>query len=149
MDTIPENNFFEITLSQQGASWLLRIYKITRWFFILGICLSFLYLTSIALRYVFYIRYKSDNNWLSIFHTKVFPCFEAMGVIASFIQIYYYVTFTRTFKNGIEQQQSETFNDSFKWLYKNTVIAFVLVIFYIIMALVAIASQLILFKTLH
>jgi hypothetical protein len=149
MDTIPENNLFEITLSQEGASWLLRIYKITRWVFILGICLSVLHLTSVVLRYLFYIRYQADNNLLSIFHTKVFPFFEAVGVIVSFIQIYYYVTFSRTCKKGIEGQQADTFNDSFKWLYKHSVIAFILVIFYSIMALVAIASQLILFKTLH
>lgn len=149
MDSIPENNLFEITLSQEGASWLLRIYKITRWVFILGICLSVLYLTSIVLRYSLYMRYDTDNNWSSIFLTKVFPFFEAMGVIVSFIQIYYYVTFSRTCKKGIEGQQADTFNDSFKWLYKHSVIAILLVIFYSIMALVGIYSQLILFKTLH
>jgi hypothetical protein len=147
MDNIPENNLFEISLSQQGASWLLRLYKVTRWLFVLGIVLSVLFFINIGLRFRINMRYTTPDNWLSVLQLNLYGLFDTVVVIITFIQIYYYFKFTRTCKMGIEELQPDLFNDSFKWLFKNTVMASVMFVLQLILACFAIFGDLVLLKT--
>lgn len=132
MDNIPENNLFEISLSQEGASWLLRLYKVTRWLFVLGIILSLLFVLSLILRYRIYMRYNIPHNWITNVEMKILPIFEGVLMVVTIIQIYYFFTFSRTAKKAIEQQQSDLFNESFKWLLRNTLLASVMFVMHLI-----------------
>ena len=129
MDNIPENNLFEITLSQEGAGWLLRLYNITRWLFIMGIVMSFLSVLSMILRHRFYMAYNIPQHWIDL---SIRPIFEGVLLTVTIIQLYYFFTFSRTAKKAIEQQQSDLFNESFKWLLRNTILASVMFVMYLV-----------------
>jgi len=121
MDNLPENNFFELSLSQQGASWLLRLHKVVRWLIIFFILLSLVVLLEFAIKYRTYLRYKGDS-WLFIIQTRIYPVVEIIVLIIAVIQNYYFLHFTRACKKSIEMQQADLFNESFKWLYKMAVL---------------------------
>jgi hypothetical protein len=128
MDNMPENNFFQITLSQQAANWLLRVSRITSWLFILGCISCCLHLLSIFLRYAIYEEFTNNGSWEMIFQLYVFPVFEFLFIVVTIIQIYYFYKFTRKCRKGIELQQADLFNESFQWLLKNTLLAAVMFI---------------------
>jgi hypothetical protein len=147
-NNIPEN-FFELTLSQQGANWLLRLYKITRWLIIMGIVLFLLGFINIILQYNLYLQYKTPNNWLEIVQTRIYPAFEGVALIITIVQLYYYFTFTRICKEAIEQQQSELFNNAFKWLLRNTLTACVMFVMHFIGTSFVLYNQFVLLSSLH
>lgn len=141
MDNIPENNLFEITLSREGAGWLLRLYKITRWLLILGIIVSLLLVLSLILRYRIYMRYNIPYNWITNVELNILPIFEGVLMVVTIIQLYYFFTFSRTAQKAIEQQQSDLFNESFKWLLRNTLLATVMIAMHFISVGFAVYAQ--------
>ena len=151
MDNITpsENNFFELTLSQQAASWLMRIGKISRWVFIASIGLSLLVFIDIGIMNALYMRIKLDNNWLSIFQTRIYPGFQVISIIIAIFQNYYYLKFGRTCKKAIETQQSDLFNESFKWLLKNALVTFTLIVLQWVMIAIALYAHLVLLLRMH
>jgi hypothetical protein len=147
MDNIPENNLFELTLSPQGATWLLRLHKIIRWLFMLVIALSVLLLVNVAIKYRIYMTYKGDT-WVFIFQTKIYPIVEILVLIIAFVQNYYFLSFTRISKKSIEAQQGDLFNESFKWLYKVAVIASILTIIQFIIVSIATYGDFVILSTM-
>jgi len=128
MNQSPETDFFEIKLSSQGAAFLLRLYKATRWLFTLVIILSAFLLIGAVARYFTLQRYYNQRS-LKVYQGIISPVYTVVVTILSLFQVYYYFHFSRTCKKGIEQQQTDLFNSSFKWLFRNTVLAcFILVL---------------------
>jgi hypothetical protein len=127
MDKMPENNFFQITLSPQAANWLLRVCKITVWTFAMACTLCVLTLVGVGIRLLLFSQTIGDS-WTSIFQTVAFPVFEVVFVILSFIQLSHFYKFTRLCRKGIELQQADLFNESFQSLLKNSLTVIVIVV---------------------
>lgn len=127
MDNNPENNFFQINLSQQGANWLLRVCKITVWTFTIAVILCVLTLVSVGIR-LWLFDQPIEDNWISIVQLVIFPILEVVVVIISFIQILHFYKFTRLCKKGIELQQADLFNESFQSLLKNSLTVIVIAV---------------------
>jgi hypothetical protein len=126
MENMPENNFFQVTLSQQGANWLLRVSRITSWLFVLGSITCLLHLASTFIRYFKFGEFPDDGSWKMIFQIYVVPVFDVFFVVLTFIQLYYFYKFARLCKKGIGLQQADLFNESFQSLLKNTLLAAVM-----------------------
>ena len=125
---LPETDLFEITLSQQGAGWLLRLIRLTRWVFIISILFSILLLICSVFRYQITDHYNSDagGDWLAFTEAKIIPIYMAVSTVLGFIQVYFFYYFSRLCKKSIESQQTDLFNESFKWLFRNSLTALIL-----------------------
>ena len=146
-DNIPEN-FFNITLSQQGASTLLKLQKIVRWLFILVIVASVMLLINIGMKHRLYMRY-TINNWFTLFQLKIYPVVEVVILAIGFVQNYYFLRFVNAGKKSIELQQPDQFNESFTWLLKAGVVAGILVILQMIIVCITLYGDLELLRALH
>lgn len=124
-----ENNLFDVSLSSEGAGYINRVYRITRWTFIIGILFSVIQLVNIGTRFrmVNSATGLQGGDWLSIV-TYIYPVVEIVSVILTLLQLYFFFNFTRIGNKSIELQQSELFNESFKWLLRNTMVAITMVI---------------------
>jgi hypothetical protein len=131
MNQSPETNFFEIKLSSQGADYLFRLYKGNRWLFILLISLSVLLLGNSVIRYVLFQHYNQPG-WLAFVQAKIIPVYTVILAVINVVMVYYYFHFSRICKKSIEQQQTDLFNSSFKWLLRYTSIACVVLVLQII-----------------
>jgi hypothetical protein len=142
MDHKPENNFFQINLSQQGANWLLRVCKITSWLFILGCVVSVLSIINISIRYfTLYNAYFFDGSLSSVFQLIAFV-FDVLIIPVTFIQIFYFYKFTRRCRQGIELQNADLFNESFQLLLKNSLVAIVIFVLHLVFTCLVIYWQL-------
>ena len=146
-ENIPEN-FFNITLSQQGAATLLRFNKIVRWLFILVTVVAVILLINAGIKYRLYMRY-SISTWFSFFQLKVFPIAEIVMVVISVVQNYYLFSFARENKNSIELQHTDQFNESFKWLLKAAVVAGLLAVLQFVFMVLILYGDFELLTTLH
>jgi hypothetical protein len=125
MDSSTEKDLFQISLSQQGANWLLRVCKITVWTFTLATILCVLALVSVGIR-LWLFDQPIEDNWISIVQSVIFPILEVVVVIINFIQMLHFYKFTRLCKKGIELQQADLFNESFQSLLKNSLTVIVI-----------------------
>lgn len=145
-----ENNLFEISLSSEGAGYLNRVYRITRWTFMLGILFSVIQLVNIGTR--FRMVTSSTNlqggDWLSIV-TKIYPAIEIVSVILTLLQLYFFFNFTRIGNKSIELQQSDLFNDSFKWLLRNTRVAITMLVLETILLCLATLANFKILSNMH
>lgn len=127
MDSSTEKDLFQISLSQQGANWLLRVCKITVWTFTLATILCVLGLVSVGIR-LWLFDQPIEDNWISIVQSVIFPILEVIVVIINFIQLLHFYKFTRLCKKGIELQQADFFNESFQSLLKNSLTVIVIAV---------------------
>lgn len=127
MDNLTEKDLFHISLSQQGANWLLRVCKITVWTFTLATILCLLTLISIGIR-LWLFDQPVEDNWISIVQLVIFPILEVVVVIINFVQILHFYKFTRLCRKGIELQQADLFNESFQSLLKNSLTVIVIAV---------------------
>ena len=147
----PENNLFEVSLSAEGADYFKRVYRITRWVFIIGIFFSVVQLVNIGTRFSMYgssTAFRGGSDWVSIL-TKIYPVIEIVTVILALAQLYFFYNFTRIGNKSIELQQSELFNESFKWLLRNSLVAIIMFVLDTIMLCFATYSNFKILANMH
>jgi hypothetical protein len=147
----PQNNLFEVSLSAEGAGYLNRVYRITRWVFIVGIFFSVVQLVNIGIRFRMYGSssvFRGSSDWLSIL-TKIYPVIEIITVILALAQLYFFYNFTRIGNKSIEVQQSDLFNESFKWLLRNSLVAIIMFVLDTIMLCFATYSNFKILANMH
>ena len=145
----PENNLFEVFLSSEGAGYLSRVYRITRWVFILGIIFSVIQLVNIFTRFSLMSGSSAlGSDWMSII-SKIYPLIEIVSVILTLLQLYFYFNFTRIGNKSIELQQSDLFNESFKWLFRNSLMAITMLILETILLCLATIANFKLLGNMH
>jgi hypothetical protein len=132
MDPQPNENFFELKVSQEGSARLLRLFRIVRWMFLISICCSFIFIGHSILR-VFFFRYGMGADGLLRAEIIATPIYIFVVTILFLFQTYSYFYFTRLCKRAIELQQADLFNHSFKWLIKSALISLVAWIIQVIM----------------
>lgn len=118
MNTPTEESMFEITLSQEGAGYLLRIFKIARWLLGIASFASIVYTSLSLLRFIALKKYDTGGTLLSFIQFKLEPCVLAIAGILTFLQVFYYFRFATLCKKSIVAKQTEVFNSSFKWLFR-------------------------------
>jgi len=122
MDAQPNEDFFELTVSQEGSARIIRLYKIVKWIFAATIFLSLVFLTMSYLRYIFFKRYEQDSDYLLQLEGNIYPIYSIIWNILWIVQVYCYFHFTRLCKKAIELRHAELFNASFKWLLRSAVL---------------------------
>jgi hypothetical protein len=146
----PENNLFEVSLSVEGAGYINRVYRITRWLFMLGIFMSIVQLTNIGIRFRMYgsSTYLQGGDWMSII-TKIYPLIEIVIVVLTIVQLYFFLNFTRIGNKSIELQQSDLLNESFKWLLRETRLAAAMFVLQTILLIIATYSNFKILANMH
>jgi hypothetical protein len=146
----PQNNLFEVSLSAEGAGFINRIYRINRWLFMLGIFLSIVQLINIGIRFRMYdsSKYLQGGDWMSII-TKIYPLIEIVIVVLTIIQLYFFFNFTRIGNKSIDLQQSDLFNESFKWLLRETRLAAAMFILQTVLLIIATYSNFKILANMH
>jgi len=144
----PENNLFEVSISAEGAGYINRVYRITRWLFMLGIFMSIVQLINIGLRLRMYDSANlQDGVWQIL--SKIFPLLEIIIVVLTLVQLYFFFNFTRIGNKSIELQQSDLLNESFKWLLRETRLAAALFVIQTMMLILATYSNFKLMANMH
>jgi hypothetical protein len=123
MNQSTENDLFGITLTPYGSTYLLRLYNMAKVVFILAILITMIFLTDAWMQNKIYARNYSNLDWLTFVMLNIYPIYSIVIAVITIVQIYFYFYFTRQCKRAIQQQQTDLFNASFKWLYRNTVCA--------------------------
>ena len=116
MEPAEDKSLFEISLTSEGASNILRVYKFASIIFFVVLFISFFNNIHAWLRYLKYSDIKTKGNALLIFEIKIYPYFSTIFNILVIIQnsVYYY--FYRSWKKSIELREPESFNRSLRWL---------------------------------
>lgn len=146
----PNDHLFEITLTEQGKAWFLRTCKIVHWIFIGGLVLSVLCLVSLVLRYAtYYSRYPANGTLTSVFAFKIYPLIELGLIVLNVVELFFYFRFSRLGRQGIELNQTEQFNESFKWLLKNTIVLIAMFVLQLVMISISLYAQVIQYMKEH
>jgi hypothetical protein len=119
MNDLSKQDMFEVTLSQEGAAYLLRLYKLTQWVCVLAIIVSLILLTNSFTLIYKNNRYYAKADW----QTMIYPVYAVLASVITLTQFYCYFRFTLLCKKAIQLQQADLFNYSFKWLLRNTIFA--------------------------
>jgi hypothetical protein len=135
MNTPTQESMFEITLSQQGAKDLLRVYRLARWIIIVISVVTILYVSLHSLRGINYYRYKGKLDWFYFIEIRIMPFITVLFTLTSFVMNYQYFRFAAICKRGIETGDSEMFNSSIKLLIRNNKIALTICIIEIVLGL--------------
>lgn len=123
MDVQPGENFFEITLSQEGSQRLLSVYKKARWLFAGGIILSAVFLVGGYLGLMMRSKIPGEKYLLFKIETVVNVLYVVLGTVLTVWQLYVFFHFTRLCRKSIQLGQSDLFNYSFRWLVKSAKIS--------------------------
>jgi len=123
MNTPTEENLFEITLSQQGTIYILRTYRIIRWFSTMVAIIAIMAIISLWLRIDRYQHYDTSKDWMLFVELRIFPVIWSVAIFFSIANAFAYARFTILCKRAIETRQADLFNDSLKWLVRNARIA--------------------------
>lgn len=123
------DNLFEITLQPEGARYLVKVYRLTVWILIGAVLVSLSTMGFLLVQQMAYL--KSGAAPRGVFMSVYLLCSAAITVL-SIVQISFYFYFTRQCKISIETRQTELFNQSLKWLYRNSVMTFIEVVVHII-----------------
>ncbi|AEV98355.1 hypothetical protein A4D02_22615 [Niastella koreensis] len=146
----PENNLFEVCLSAESAVLFNRVFRLARWLFLLGIFMSIIQLANIGIRFRMYNPPRSlQDGGLILILTSIYPIFEILMVVLTVTQLYFFFNFTRVGNKGIELQQSELFNESFKWLLRETRLALILFVVETLLLVFAMYSNYRVFVKMH
>lgn len=123
MDSAEDKSLFDISLSAEGASYVLRTYKLI-WIVFIAILLISIFTTTRAwLDYFRFSKIETRGNALVVFQFKVYPYFASFLNLLLLIQNCLYLNFYLNCKRSIEIRQPELFNRSFRWLLMSTKIA--------------------------
>jgi CDP-diglyceride synthetase len=135
MNTPAQESMFTITLSQQGATDMLRVYRISRWIFAIVSIFCVLFMITAIMRYANFRKYEVNGSMLSFLELRVFPLYWFFCSVLAIFQVYYFFRFTASCKKAIELGQTEVFNDSMKWLIRNVSIGSLLCVLDLISAI--------------
>lgn len=128
MNTPTGENMFEITLSQEGISYLLRICRIVQWTFLLALLL---YTSQLVMGSITFIQRKEfDTKGVveRIVQFRIGPLVLIITSAMAIVEISFFFRFFQLCKKAIETKQAELFNHSFKWLFWHTILALILFI---------------------
>jgi hypothetical protein len=122
MNPTPAEEFFSIHLSQEGAHYVQRLYKLIRWAFAMALGFNMLLIVHGFMLYNRTAHVEVQGNFSLFLGARVYPVFMVVMSLMSSIQMFFYFHFTRLCKKAIDTAQPDLFNYSFRWLYRNTVI---------------------------
>jgi hypothetical protein len=127
MDSQPNENFFELKVSQEGSARILRLFRIVRWVFLISICCSCVFI-SLGIFRISFLRYDSQMDALLMAEMIASPIYIFVVTVLILCQSYSYFHFTRLCKRAIALQQADLFNYSFKWLIRSSLISLIALI---------------------
>jgi hypothetical protein len=128
MNQSTENELFTITLTPSGSTYLLRLYNLAKWIFLLIILITLMLVGDTWVQNLIYARNYPSLDWMSYLAMNIYYIFNLVIALISIVQLYFFLYFTRLCNNAIRQQQTEQFNASFKWLFRNTVCACIMLV---------------------
>jgi len=128
MNQSSENDLFGVTLTPSGSAYLLRLYNLARVVFIFAILIELIFLAETWLQNKLYARNYDNLDLLTYLSLNIYPIYSFVVSVITLVQIYFFLYFARQCKKAIQQQQTDQFNASFKWLYRNCVCACILFI---------------------
>jgi hypothetical protein len=134
MNQSTENDLLSISLTPFGSIYLLRSYRLAKVIFILAILVTLIFLADGWIQHKINTRNYAGLNldWVSWFSVNVHLIYSVIMATITMVQIYFFFYFAQQCKAAIRQQQTDLFNASFKWLYRNTVLACILFILQLI-----------------
>jgi hypothetical protein len=134
MDAQPNENFFEITVSQEGSDRIMRLFKTVRFLFAFSIVLGIIFIGVGYLRFIFYSRLTYSNNPFFKAESVLLPVYTVLLTVLMFGQLYSFFHFTRLCKKSIQLRQADLFNYSFKWLIRSALFSGCMFIIEILMS---------------
>lgn len=102
---------------------MLKTFNLVRWVFLLAAIGSAGYLYLEVVRFVEYREFEVGQDWRRYMLLRVMPWVGALGILLNMTEFTVYMIFTRRCYRAIELRQSDLFNESFKWLLRNTKLA--------------------------
>jgi hypothetical protein len=123
MDSQPNENFFELKVSQEGSARILRLFKIVRWLFLVALLCSLMFVGYGFLRLFTIDRYDDIPDWQFQAEIVASPVYSIIVTILFLVQTHSYFHFTRLCKKAIQLQQADLFNYSFKWLIRHALVS--------------------------
>ncbi len=135
MDVQPNENFFELKVSQEGSARILRLFRLVRLLFAIALLCSLMFLGLSVVRLVFIGRYNSIPDVLLKAEILTSPIYAIVVTLLFIGQVYCYFHFTRLCRKAIELQQADLFNYAFKWLIRHALITIIILIIEFIMCI--------------
>jgi hypothetical protein len=123
-----EEGIFQLGLTQVGAHFLKRNDKLAKWLFAFSLALSVLMLMNYFLLMIMYrANLLNQNAGHSIFYALEVKWVPLLNIIQVFLFVYgslSYFRFARQSVNSLDEVNVESFNMSFKYIFRTTMLSF-------------------------
>jgi hypothetical protein len=134
MDAQPRENFFEITVSQEGSDRIMRLFKTVKWLFGASIVMSAIIQVVSFVRLSFYLKLYDGGNFIVKAETVILPIYSFLYTVLLLGQIFSFFHFTRLCKKSILLRQADLFNYSFKWLIRSATFSIIMLVLEFLMS---------------
>jgi hypothetical protein len=138
----PKKEFLSVSITPDGLAHMRSLALTAKWLFITGTLSTLLYAGIETLRMIRIDADRYASNLPLFILMKYGGLFVILGALLSAIQLYMYLQFTTRSKKAIEELDSETFNQCFRYLRKMNQLAFFVIGINILMGLLQVWIQL-------
>ena len=118
-----EPDLFEIKLNDKGKILLLRINSWAKFLYICTMITCVFDLINAYIGFWAYKKFLSSSIGIIKFQTQMNIIFLAIYAIALPVQAYLFYRFSTRSRKALLYENSEDFNDSFRWLLKHAMVA--------------------------
>ncbi|MBL7745003.1 MAG: hypothetical protein JNN00_16130 [Chitinophagaceae bacterium] len=121
MEQTGQQELFEIRLNASGKHYIRRFAGVVRVIILISIIISLLYIVSTLIEVIKLDHSIYSGNKLLLFRRTVTPFYVVVYLALFAMQIYYYWKMTRSALKGVDYNDEEEFNRSFRSLYRHAI----------------------------
>lgn len=113
-----EKNIFKVEINEKGAESIRRIYSLVKIVFWTSLAIHLITCGYIIYRSSIFTILRRNRQDLFTYRLFIYPGYLLLLALSTFFYYYYFLRFSRRIKASLELNDSLTFNESFRWIYK-------------------------------
>ncbi|MES1222911.1 MAG: hypothetical protein ABUT20_45890 [Bacteroidota bacterium] len=126
-------SLFEVRLNQKGIDSIRKFVKIAKWIMLLIIIGSFVSLTDAFVNYYLAKGRTFYGNRLALYLNGIYPFLVVVYFFLTYIQSYNFLKTARHLSAAIDNNNEESFNRAFLFLYRNAIFGLVALVLFLVM----------------
>jgi hypothetical protein len=132
-----QNDLFNVGMDERGKEIIRKIYPMAKSVFVVGIIVQLAFIFVAISNYIKFSRLTPFNNSALSSRFLTYLIYVVLGAVLFFLQGSFFLKFASISRQSLENNDSNSFNESFSWVYKGlylSLISIVLQGFYFILS---------------
>ena len=123
MEQTEQHGLFESKLNESGKIYIRKFATAVRLLILIGALVSLLSLTISMIRFIKMNSFDAFGDKLVQFQYHVYPFYLLVYVVLAILQLYALWKLSIYLSKGADYNDEVSFNESFRYLYRNTIFA--------------------------